>query len=158
MYYLYGKINRGQVSRPLYGGCPLSEGPLLEVLKGTYWITTTSEGANFDFHIRKHYTFYFICVAKILYNSSMAFASYYYQLAPAFYMASYANIFTSLYTMTLLIVRSRIVHLTPFLGSSYHLHSHFLSPWGVVMLDTYKKIQVHNNCSSFQLKNCQNHW
>jgi len=44
--------------------------------------------------------------------------------------------------MTLLIVRSRIVHLTPFLGSSYHLHSHFLSTWGVVtvvMLDTYKK-------------------
>ena len=42
----------------------------------------------------------------------MAFVSYYHQLAPAFYMPSYVS-FTSLYTMTMLIVRSWIVHLTP---------------------------------------------
>ena len=32
MYQFYAKINQGQVSRPLYRGCPFSEGPLLEVL------------------------------------------------------------------------------------------------------------------------------
>ena len=32
MYNFYAKINRGQVSRPLYRGCLLSEGLLLEVL------------------------------------------------------------------------------------------------------------------------------
>ena len=31
---------------------------------GTYYITITSVGANFDFHIRKHYAFHFSCVAN----------------------------------------------------------------------------------------------
>jgi len=39
-----------------------------QAIKGTYYITTTSVGATFDFHVRKHYTFHFICVAKILQN------------------------------------------------------------------------------------------
>ena len=49
--------------------------------------------------------------------------------------------FTSLYTMTVLIVRSSIVHLTPILGCSYHLHSihRFLSTWGAVKKKTKKK-------------------
>ena len=42
----------------------------------TYYITISSLGANFDSHIRKHYTFCFIrSAAKILYNSSMAFVT-----------------------------------------------------------------------------------
>ena len=42
--------------------------------------------------------------------------------------------------MTMLIVKSWIVHLTPILGCSYHLHSshHFLSTWGAVMLEKKK--------------------
>ena len=74
---------------------------------------------------------------KTLYNSNMAFVLYYHHLAPAFYMASYA-ISSKLHTMTMLIVRSWIVHLTPILGRSYHLHSshHFLSTWGAVTLVT----------------------
>ena len=32
MYHLYGKINRGHGIRQLFGGCPLFESPLLEVL------------------------------------------------------------------------------------------------------------------------------
>jgi len=49
--------------------------------------------------------------------------------------------FTSLYTMTMLIVRSWIVHLTPILWCSYHLDSshHFLSTWGAVMLEKTTK-------------------
>ena len=94
-------------------------------------------GANFDFHIRKHYTFHFSCVAKTLQNpvaTAVAWPLYPVttNLTPALYQVS------SLYTMTMLIVRSWIVHLTPILGCSYHLlSSHcFLSTWGVVMLVT----------------------
>ena len=29
MYYFYGKINRGQASRPLYRGCPLFGGSVI---------------------------------------------------------------------------------------------------------------------------------
>jgi len=41
----------------------------------------------------------------------------------------------------MLIVRSWIVHLTPILECSYHLHSshRFLSTWGVVMLEKKEK-------------------
>ena len=80
---------------------------------------------------KTNYTF---ITCYTLYSSSMAFVSYYHQLAPAFYIVSYAS-FTSLYTMTMLIVVSWIVHLTPILGCSYHLHSshHFLSTWGAVI-------------------------
>ena len=47
MYQFYGKINRGQVSRLLYRGCSLSEGPLLEVL--LYMIITYQYGLS---HVR----------------------------------------------------------------------------------------------------------
>ena len=73
---------------------------------------------------------------KTLYSSSMAFVSYYHQLAPAFYMASYAISSKLHFTLhhDMLIVRSSIV---PILGCSCHLHSshRFLSTWGAVMLE-----------------------
>jgi len=60
--------------------------------------------------------------------------------------------FTSLYTMTMLIVRSSIVLLTPTLECSYPLQSshRFLTTWGAVMLEKTKK-QTSLQGSSYQI-------
>ena len=52
---------------------------LHRLIKGTYYITIASVGANIDFHIRKQYTlfglFILASVAKILQNPDSAFVS-----------------------------------------------------------------------------------
>ena len=135
MYQFYGKINRGQVSRPWQRGCPLFGGSIIRGFKRHILHNHNFSGCKLRLPYKEalHFPFHLCCKDSVQQQHGLCIILL--PISACLLHGFICNIFTSLYTMTLLIVRSWIVHLTPLLGCSYHLHSHFLSTWGVVMLE-----------------------